>query len=286
MPIQAPADLTHYEFNIRSFHPEKTFGWSGFCFEGDDRGFSLAPSGRVTRVTSRIWHRFKLGIKSGSVSERQTESDPSKAPWSDTPKVYSSELGPRGRATAEADRLTDNRYRVRVKGFYAGENHAMPYSGELQEEFGVTYVPTLDVNYELIVYLDPSNRHLDVVLLVRGDGFPNCEAFMVGPDGQPVFLGVHVRKGAAATSLSKDRNVSMIACTARLPLKQNGAFSGLIADHRGKTLPSGERAYRRISDWNQDFLGTNPNDQRCMGLETAYWDDIWTDECFMELQNL
>lgn len=35
-----PAELTEYEFNFRSFHPEKTFGWSGLFFEGDDRGFS------------------------------------------------------------------------------------------------------------------------------------------------------------------------------------------------------------------------------------------------------
>lgn len=45
--------LADYEINIRSFHPEKTFGWSGLMFEGDNRGFSLKPSG-VKPITSRI----------------------------------------------------------------------------------------------------------------------------------------------------------------------------------------------------------------------------------------
>jgi len=45
--------LANYEINIRSFHPEKDFGWSGLMFEGDNRGFSLKPSG-IKPTTSRI----------------------------------------------------------------------------------------------------------------------------------------------------------------------------------------------------------------------------------------
>lgn len=45
MVNQSVASLAEYKFNIRSFHPEKTFGWSGMMFDGDSRGFSLQPSG-------------------------------------------------------------------------------------------------------------------------------------------------------------------------------------------------------------------------------------------------
>ncbi|WP_246175546.1 hypothetical protein [Pseudoalteromonas rhizosphaerae] len=76
--------LANYEINIRSFHPEKDFGWSGLWFEGDNRGFSLKPSG-VAPITSRIWHKLTLSTKKTIITTR-TKSDPSKAPWGDTKK--------------------------------------------------------------------------------------------------------------------------------------------------------------------------------------------------------
>ncbi|MFK3858102.1 hypothetical protein [Pseudoalteromonas rhizosphaerae] len=74
--------LANYEINIRSFHPEKDFGWSGLMFEGDNRGFSLKPSG-IKPITSRIWHRLRLSTKNSKISSIDTISDPSKAPWED-----------------------------------------------------------------------------------------------------------------------------------------------------------------------------------------------------------
>lgn len=70
-----PAELARYNFTIRSFHPEKTFGWSGLGFQGDDRRFSLKPV-RSGLAPSRIWHTFSVDTQSASISNRQTESDP------------------------------------------------------------------------------------------------------------------------------------------------------------------------------------------------------------------
>ena len=90
--------LANYEINIRSFHPEKDFGWSGLMFEGDNRGFSLKPSG-IKPTTSRIWHRLQLSTKNGKINSVDTISDPSKAPWEDKKRIYSGNLAPKGRVT-------------------------------------------------------------------------------------------------------------------------------------------------------------------------------------------
>lgn len=46
MSNQVIVKNTEFQFNIRSFHPETDFGWSGLKFERDNRGFSNFPSGR------------------------------------------------------------------------------------------------------------------------------------------------------------------------------------------------------------------------------------------------
>ena len=120
-----PAELASYEFNIRSFHPEKTFGWSGLFFEGDNRGFSLRPSGR-NFPTSRVWQRFLLNTEPGSVSALVTRSDPSKAPWSGQSQYYSDEaLLPSERVALEARKLPGSISQLRISGSYGGVNHAM-----------------------------------------------------------------------------------------------------------------------------------------------------------------
>ena len=71
--------LAGYDINIRSFHPEETFGWSGFYFHGDNRGFSLAPSqtDENAAVTSRIWHRFGFNSATGGITKAETYSNAS-----------------------------------------------------------------------------------------------------------------------------------------------------------------------------------------------------------------
>lgn len=285
-----PAELARYDFTIRSFHPEKTFGWSGFGFQGDDRGFSL-KSVRSGLALSRIWHKFSLNTQSASISGHDTESDPSQAPWQSEKKSYSSELKPRSDISVASARTEDRVTRIKVTGNYAGENHAMPASSFLQENLEITYVPSINVSYQLLVDVDRNRRFVDIVLYVKGDGFPNCEAFVVGPDGQPIFLGVHVRLGTAMFQLIRNRGYPMIACALRLPITRTGAFAGTVGDELARRRKGAKNLeYMSIGEWNNRFLETSPNNGRCMGLDATSFEDFFenaaTMECVRELPHL
>ena len=276
-----PAELADYEFNIRSFHLEKTFGWSGLFFEGDDRGFSLRPSGPIS-ITSRIWQRFTFHAESGSLGRITTTSDPSRAPWSDKPYKYSETLKPKGRVLSTYHHAPPSVHRYRISGNYGGVNHAMPGSGEMQENLGLSYVPTLNVSYRILIDIDRAKRHMDLVAYVKGDGFPNCEAFIVGPGQTPVFLGVHVRKGMPATTLAANLNYPMIACAVRLPLGREGQFTGMIGDELARRRNNEtELTYQTIEEWNQRFLSISPNSGHCMGLEQPDLKGLFDLECLL-----
>lgn len=110
---------------------------------------------------------------------------------------------------------------------------------------------------------------MDIVTYVRGDGFPNCEAFVVDPSGKAVFLGVHARKGAAPTTLILNANYPMIASAIRLPIDKNGHFTGTIGDEFTRQSSKQKSLnYQSIEAWNQSFFALNPNRNHCMGLES------------------
>ncbi|MBL1417199.1 MAG: hypothetical protein COB27_010015 [Moritella sp.] len=273
MSNQVIVKNTEFQFNIRSFHPEKDFGWTGLKFEGDNRSFSNLPSGNGY-PTSRIWHRFTLHTDSGTASAHVTRSDPSKAPWSNESREYDGVLAPKGSVNATFVKGAPNGVsHFTIKGKYGGVNHAMPGSPFLQKKIGVSYVPTLDVNYQIKISLDRTKRHVDIVIYVSGDAFPNCEAFVVDSKGHSVFLGVHVRKGAAPVSLSLNLNYPMIACAVRLPIDSDGNFEGKIGDEIARRRDLGTKlTYHKIEEWNHKLLQINPNHGHCMALEKASLD--------------
>ncbi|MFU2512182.1 hypothetical protein [Pseudoalteromonas sp. ASV78] len=260
--------LANYEINIRSFHPEKDFGWSGFWFEGDNRGFSLKPSG-VAPITSRIWHKLTLSTKKTIITTR-TKSDPSKAPWGDTKKTYDDYLAPKDSAHLKYKKLLNGNQQYKITGQYGGVNHAMPGSSEMQEKLGLSYVPTLNVKYKIIIDIDTINAHMDIVTYITGDAFPNCEAFIVGPGGQAISLGIHVRKGAPPVSLSLNADFPMIASALRLPLNNNGSFKGTVGDELFRQANKYPKlSYHKIVDWNYRFTSIPANSGHCMLLEKA-----------------
>jgi len=268
MPFSIPSRLATYEFNIRSFHPEKDFGWSGLYFQGDNRGFSLKPSGKGD-ITSRIWHKFSLHTVTATFSSPLTVSDPSKARWSDHSEIYNTEVTkPKSLIYQFPLKRFKKIYQSKVKGKYWGENYAMPFSKEIKEHLGISYVPSLDVNYLITVDANPVGHYLDIVAYIKGDAFPNTEAFVVDPKGTALFLGVHVRKGAAPVTLALNSDYPMIACAIRIGLNNEGNFKGPIKDimalHREKL--SKAPTYT-IDAWNQKHLRINNNRNHCMGFE-------------------
>ncbi|MBX8484653.1 hypothetical protein [Pseudomonas cichorii] len=265
------AKLSTYEVNIRSFHPGKTFGWSGFNFEGDARGFSLKPSGLSgvpgTLITSRIWHKFFVNLSNNEVTGTQTESnDSGKAGAEHT--HYDAELKPKGGSWPSIKTEKGATTTVWVDGGYAGENHAFPLSAKTKKLTGITFVPSLDVSYKIIMTLDRVAKHLDVVTYITGDGFPNCEAFISDPVGKPIFLGVHVRKGAAAVSLFGDKKFPMIASAIRIEVDDDGNFKDKLGNEmRRRKLKKEQLEMRPIDEWNNFFTNLSPNDGR--------WMDLW-----------
>ena len=145
-----------------------------------------------------------------------------------------------------------------------------------QEKIGFSYVPSLNVKYTIKMDIDRANGHIDLLVYVTGDGFPNCEAFVEDPKGQRVFLGTHVRKGAAPVTLTLNLQYPMIACALRIPINNGGSFSGKVGDELARK--AGKRSqiqYQSINDWNTRFINMNPNHRRCMFVE-----DFSLEGCF------
>lgn len=262
------AQLARYEFNVRSFHPGKTFGWSGLNFEGDARGFSLGASGISgeigAEVTSRIWHRFRVDTLSGKALEMETESNDSGKIGADHTR-YDGALKPQGGAWPILRKDDGPVTTLHIDGGYAGENHAFFPSAELKKNLGVTFVPSLDVSYKFVITIDRVSKHMDIVTYVTGDGFPNCEAFIIDAVGTAVFLGVHVRKGAALFSLWGDKKYPMIASAIRLELDDNGNFNGLIANELKRRKQNKEKLeLHPIAEWNEFFRNLDPSAERWM----------------------
>jgi hypothetical protein len=262
------AKLARYEFNLRSFHPGKTFGWSGLNYEGDARGFSLGASGASgaigAEVTSRIWHRFKVNALSGEALGTETESNDSGKIDGDHTH-YDGVLKPKGGAWPILKKEGGSVTTLHIDGGYAGENHAFFASAELKKTLGVTFVPSLDVSYKIVITIDRVSKHMDIVTYVTGDGFPNCEAFIVDAAGTAIFLGVHVRKGAALFSLWGDKKYPMIASAIRLDLDDNGNFNGLVANELKRKKQNKEKLeFHPITEWNNFFLNLDPSAERWM----------------------
>ncbi|WP_227172668.1 hypothetical protein [Marinobacter sp. CA1] len=195
---------------------------------------------------------------------------------------YSGRLAPEGRVNVVASKKPKGISQFRIAGSYGGVNHAMNGSPEMQERLGFSYEPTLNVSYELLIDIDRIKRHLDIVAYIKGDGFPNCEAFIVGPGQTPVFLGVHVRKGMPATTLALNAGYPMIACAIRLPINRDGSFKGVVGDELArKKKNKREMEYQSISDWNSRFTSISPNSGHCMGLERSDLKGLFNMECLL-----
>lgn len=260
------AKLATYEINVRSFHPGKDFGWSGAWFEGDARGFSLKNSSKSgasrPEITSRIWQRFQIDTATAKVLNLETESNTSGRTGKE--KIsYDGVLKPRGGTWPVVRKEGSQVVTLSFEGGFAGENHAVIFSARLKKLFGGTPVPSLNVDYSIIMTVDRISKHLDIVTYAKGDAFPNCEAFIVDPKGVAVFLGVHVRFGAAITSLPFDKKQPMIASAIRVGIDDYGNFNGMMGNElRRRKLGKPELEYRPISEWNGFFLNLDPSKER------------------------
>jgi hypothetical protein len=166
----------------------------------------------------------------------------------------------------------------RIQGYYSGINYGMRGSQTMKEWTGSTYVPSLDVRYRLKVEVDRVAKQLTVTAYVTGNGFPNCEAFIVDPKGKAVFLGTHVRAGLAPTMLPTNLDMPMRAAKIWLSLDDSGNFSGLLRDELQRLLQGNAWSMETTLDaWNQSHLNKNPNAGR---TPCAGWSGVLRELCF------
>lgn len=70
-------------------------------------------------------------------------------------------------------------------------------------------VPDLDVTHEFSLRINRNEKKIYVSSAISGDGFPNCESFLVDSSKNVLFLGSHIRMGTAATQLPGGRALPM-----------------------------------------------------------------------------
>ncbi|UXY16951.1 hypothetical protein N8I74_08055 [Chitiniphilus purpureus] len=245
--IVAYAKLAQYQINIRSFHPNQQFEQGGFRFHGDNRGFSLGESygeqegeSSSNNVTSRVWSRYSIdlgwdkpGDKARDLSANLTADSNMSKPgpgrfWGlfgheekyDDPKK-------KPRAKLEVISVTtphSGQKHLKTRSWYGGENHAFRGSSTVNDKTGWTFVPTLDAWLELDIRVERVALYMDITVQVRGDGFPNCEAFIQDAAGKKLFLGTHVRIGVPATHLAGDSQRLMWLKSFRVEIDVEGNF--------------------------------------------------------------
>jgi hypothetical protein len=117
---------------------------------------------------------------------------------------------------------------VQIDAWYGGENHAFALSSWVQEHTDWTFVPTLDVFSELFIRVERVSGYMDIVTLVNGDGFPNCEGFIKDAAGNKLFLGTHVRIGTPATHLAGENHRFMWGNAIRVKIDAEGNFGDTL----------------------------------------------------------
>jgi hypothetical protein len=113
------------------------------------------------------------------------------------------------------------------KSNYTGPTSILPYevqspvTYDKQDGFGVRspvkhtderwsgMVPDLDVMNNVSLRINRDLKRVDVSCAITGDGFPNCESFIIDGSSKVLFLASHVRTGTAVAQLPGNRQIPM-----------------------------------------------------------------------------
>jgi hypothetical protein len=223
--------------HTRSFHPDEAFGLGGLGFKGDNRGFSSGLN-----ATARIKHRVLLDLTSAQKGAVSCLSDES-SNWA-LGKVgikMSNDYSQERKKPRHNETVTITPYRkdgdqnvdARIK--YAGKNFAFFladtnaghrfFGGTVSNEKDKSdtesgslipwgdkfsgFVPDLDVTNHVVMRISRPSNKVHITCNVSGDGFPNCETFLIDGAGGVLFLASHIRYGTAMTQLPGGRAIAM-----------------------------------------------------------------------------
>lgn len=276
------------KLHTRSFHPRASFGTTGFGFSGDNRGFSTSVG-----VTSRIKSRIDINLSGASVTATNPASDPSHHPAGMSEDYDHPDEQPTGRFTGGPSITpyrVDGAQHASLTYAYRGKNHAAvpnaivgglienPLGDWLNRETEELVVPDLDVTISFSLSIDRTARKAHVTANMRGDGFPNAEAFVLDPSGAPLFLVSHVRVGTASGQLWGNSLIRMASCALLVDLTDADGWAGPMEvlasmDHAGDGSPQqiSRVGSTTVSAWNQVHTGRDavgPESRRAL-------DDNW-----------
>ncbi|SCX09183.1 MULTISPECIES: hypothetical protein [Agrobacterium] len=146
-------------------------------------------------------------------------------------------------------------------------------SAKVWERWG-GMVPDLDVTHEFSFRINRSSKKIQVSSAISGDGFPNCESFLLDSAKNVIFLGTHIRIGTAATQLPSGRSLPMtrtLLTVDWLPGDLLGpkVHVDLANDYTGNGSPqqivaAGEMD---LSDWNAAHTGRDASGDWLRGIE-------------------
>ena len=92
-------------------------------------------------------------------------------------------------------------------------------------------VPDLDAANHVALQIDRVKRKANVSCSITGDGFPNCESFIIDSAGNALFLASHVRVGTAMTQLPGNREIAMGRAVLDVDWNPDDSFGAQVTVH-------------------------------------------------------
>lgn len=282
-----------YKFHMRAFHPDEGFGMGGFGFEGDNRGFSFLPRGRVT---SRIGATSNIDTSGQRIENPVAYSDPSTSPWGIHEDYSAPSKAPEAWLIKRSisPHVEDGMQNVDFLIHNRGQNHAFRVTEDGRgahipipfTDKRLDFVPYLDIRVHFSMRVDLHRKLIHIESTLTGDGFPNSEVFIRDHADTPIMLNTHHRIGHAAGQLIGNHNHLLASSEFTIECDGSGNFTGPIEAIRSVDFMPFDRDLVAIAgttnfsipSWNNLHLARQATEKGFLGLDTdddlpiPYWD--------------
>ncbi len=147
-------------------------------------------------------------------------------------------------------------------------------------------VPDLDVLNTVSLRINRDTKKVDVSCVITGDGFPNCESFIIDGANKVLFLASHVRTGTAITQLPGNRQIPMNNTSLESDWETNDSFGAQVSVRvaldftgSGASHDLGSGAKSR-DQWNTVNTGRSPYGAYSQRVRDHMWlpQSEWVDD--------
>ncbi|MDB6183279.1 hypothetical protein [Paracoccus fistulariae] len=272
-----------FTLHERAFHPDENFGLGGFWFDGDSRGFSFLPRGRVT---SRVGVLMNIDAKESDIEAPSAYSDPSTSPLGGYFSVHEKyeQEGTRPQAvylSKSISRYTpDSIQNISLVMHSWGKNHAARPTQDYVRDDGASklepVIPNLDITLNFTMRIDLHRKKILIESTLRGDGFPNSEVFIRDSADTPIMLNTHHRIGVAAGQLFGNHNHMLASTEIEIDCDESANFVGPIKAMRSVNfMPydydllgvAGTTDFD-IPGWNNLHISRDPSVKNMLGMDS------------------